>query len=425
MTDDLWNALGEVSGKPVKKMMDTWTKQTGYPIVSVTAKNDALALAQERFLYTHKKDKTQWHIPLAVREGNKTTYAEMNSKKITLMTNKVTINPSHVGFYRVEYDTLLLDNQKKQFAKMAILDKASLQGNQYALARGGYASIQEFLDLAPLYKEETDYTLWAEIAANLGEIKFLFAHTPLKEGLDTFTRELTAPILKKLGWDEKAGEEHTTILLRATILGATGLSDDQSVIKEAQRRFEQHVKNKNLNPNLRSVVYSLAARNGGRKEYDQLKQLYRDATLQEEKVRLLAALGMFRQEELLNETLAFTLTPEVRTQDTMIGMTRVASNSYGTVLAWDFFKKNWDEFKKRYGDGGHIIGRLIKELCSKFATPEKAKDIENFFKSHPMPSAKRAIEQSLEAIRINHAFVEKSRKEIEGWMKRPTSPSYG
>lgn len=419
VTDDLWNSLEEASEKPVKKMMDTWTKQTGYPTVSAAAKNNAWTLAQNRFLYTGKKDKTSWYIPLAVQQGTSVHYHEMNSKKITHdVAGDAALNPASVGFYRVRYDPTLLEHQKKKFGTLAVVDKTSLQGNQYALARGGYSSVREFLELLPLYKQETDYTLWAEVAANLGEIKFLFANTPLKEPLDLFAKQLLAHILKKLGWDEKTSEEHTTILLRSVILGAAGLSGDESVIKEAQHRFAAHLNSKNLNPNLRSVVYSLAARSGGRKEFDALKKMYVSAQLQEEKVRLLGAMGMFKQEELLKETLAFCLSPDVRSQDTMIGMARVAANSYGTNLAWDFFKKNWDELKKRYGDGGHIMGRLIKEVCSRFAAPDKADDIKEFFKKNPAPYAKRAIAQSLEAIKINHAFMEKSRKEIEEWVRK-------
>ncbi|XP_050419244.2 puromycin-sensitive aminopeptidase [Patella vulgata] len=34
-TEDLWKALAESSGKPVKNVMDTWTKQMGYPVLEV------------------------------------------------------------------------------------------------------------------------------------------------------------------------------------------------------------------------------------------------------------------------------------------------------------------------------------------------------------------------------------------------------
>lgn len=46
MTEDLWSVLSEVSGEPVKELMDSWTKQQGYPVVSVQLKSEALVIEQ-------------------------------------------------------------------------------------------------------------------------------------------------------------------------------------------------------------------------------------------------------------------------------------------------------------------------------------------------------------------------------------------
>ncbi|VDN11000.1 unnamed protein product [Dibothriocephalus latus] len=56
VTTDLWRALAEVSGQPVKDIMSTWTKQTGYPVLSVRPLPSAdgqslsLGISQTRFL---------------------------------------------------------------------------------------------------------------------------------------------------------------------------------------------------------------------------------------------------------------------------------------------------------------------------------------------------------------------------------------
>lgn len=34
-TEDLWGALEEASGKPIGKIMKTWTKQMGFPVLKV------------------------------------------------------------------------------------------------------------------------------------------------------------------------------------------------------------------------------------------------------------------------------------------------------------------------------------------------------------------------------------------------------
>ena len=66
-TDDLWAALtkqARAEGKDVdvKEVMDTWTRQMGYPVVSLSRDGAKVKATQERFLYnprsTHKGEFT-------------------------------------------------------------------------------------------------------------------------------------------------------------------------------------------------------------------------------------------------------------------------------------------------------------------------------------------------------------------------------
>ena len=45
-TEDLWAALEEGSDEPVNKLMNSWTKQKGYPVVSVNVKDQKLVFEQ-------------------------------------------------------------------------------------------------------------------------------------------------------------------------------------------------------------------------------------------------------------------------------------------------------------------------------------------------------------------------------------------
>lgn len=45
-TEDLWSALEGGSGEPVNKLMSSWTKQKGYPVVSAKIKDGKLELEQ-------------------------------------------------------------------------------------------------------------------------------------------------------------------------------------------------------------------------------------------------------------------------------------------------------------------------------------------------------------------------------------------
>ena len=45
-TEDLWAALEEGSGEPVNKLMSSWTKQQGYPVVTVKVTDEKLVFEQ-------------------------------------------------------------------------------------------------------------------------------------------------------------------------------------------------------------------------------------------------------------------------------------------------------------------------------------------------------------------------------------------
>lgn len=50
-TEDLWSVLTEESGVKVNSLMDAWTKQKGYPVISVKAKDHVLEFEQVTYIY--------------------------------------------------------------------------------------------------------------------------------------------------------------------------------------------------------------------------------------------------------------------------------------------------------------------------------------------------------------------------------------
>ena len=108
------------------------------------------------------------------------------------------------------------------------------------------------------------------------------------------------------------------------------------------------------------------------------------------------------------------MSPEVRSQDTVLVVVAVAGNRQGKDLAWEFIKDNWDELDRRYGRGGFAIMRLVG-ITGAFTTPERAQEVEEFFRDHPAPSAQRTIQQSLERIRLNVKWLESNRQGLAEW----------
>ncbi len=292
-------------------------------------------------------------------------------------------------------------------------DRLGIQNDAYALCKAGYMWADQFLTIAAAYTNEVDFSVWSDLSGNLRAIHNLTFGDPYHDKFRAFARELFRPISQKVGWQPRQGEGHLDALLRSTVLGSLGGYGDEATLATARELFQAYLRDKRaVHPDLRGVVFSLAAEGGDGDTYAALKQLYKEAALQEEKVRFLVALTRFNQRPLLQQTLEYSLTPEVRAHDTVTVLVSTAGNPQGRDLAWEFLKANWPEFDRRYGQGGFAIMRIVG-IARGFSTEERYRDVEQFFAAHPVPAAARTVRQALEQIRLNMRWLEKNRPALE------------
>src|SRR3989344_4312145 len=109
--------------------------------------------------------------------------------------------------------------------------------------------------------------------------------------------------------------------------------------------------------------------------------MYKDTEVQHEKDRIGRALSLFKDQKLLQKTLEFYLSPNVRSQDAIYMIAAVLTNPEGKAITWEFIKKNWKYLKEKYA-GGHVFPRLL-QYAGEFNTLKEVKDFENFFKKNP------------------------------------------
>ena len=433
-TQDLWAALEEESGLPVTSIMDSWVKQMGYPVLEVEADRGAdnvqISLSQERFVYDRplgdeEPNPEVWRVPVTVSAPGAVAVSTVMESKEALLTLPAArpaedwykVNADQTGFYRVNYTGE--DWQRLAPAvgarELPATDRLGIQNDAYALSRAGLLPITQFLELAGSYSGETDASVWSDLASNLRDIEQLIAGEPVHPTYQRFGRELFGPAARRAGWTPRPEDGHLDSLLRSTVLGQSGSYNDEETLGQASDLFRQYLENPDaVHPDLRGVVFSLAAQAGDRTTYNQLWDLEERTSLQEEKIRLLLATSRFQDVGLLNETLERALSSRVRSQDTITVVGGVAANPKGRQPAWEFVKNNWGEFDRRYGGGGFGLMRLVS-ICSSFTTDEQRADVENFFAEHPAPAAERTIRQALERVRLNIRWLEHNRTALNDW----------
>ncbi len=403
-TTHLWQSFEKVSGKPVSKMMHNWTSKPGYPVVRASVVKGKINFSQTRFfaspLSAKKiKDKTKWEIP------------------ITFKQNKV--NFGETGFFRTAYSKELLEKLRKPIRerKLSARDRLGVIRDLFALSEAGIISTTDALEFLSTYKNEDNYTVWVEIATGLAQLDQLLAMTTSEPALMKLTSNMFSPLAYKMGWNKKDKDTHTDALLRSLAISRAGSAGDKKIIKEAQSKFSQIIKNKYVSPDIRGAIYSLIAKNGSAQEYKILTERYIAESLHEEKNRLGYALSDFTDPKILNMACEFAISKHVRIQDSVGILSGIAGNPHGRDVWFSFINKNWKLLTSRYDGGGFTLARLVKGISSS-AEEKHFKSFKKFFSNHEAPGAKRAIEQVLERLESNIAWLKRDGKIIGEFLEK-------
>jgi puromycin-sensitive aminopeptidase len=417
-TVDLWAALGKVSGRKVKGIMENWTGKPGYPLVEVSEKNNKLKLTQTRFFSSplsakEISDYTLWSIPLD---------SFLFSKKSLFIPKHrgwVKLNRGEASFIRIKYPSPLLGLLKEPIIRKVLReeDRYGLIRDAFALAQSGHSSTVDALSLTQSFEKEDSFIVWAEIASNLRAIDNLILGQPFYDDYKAFCRKVFKVIAEGIGWGKDPQESHSRTLLRGIALSFYGSSRDGNTIAKARKIFTEIYYGKSeIDSDLRGVVYNLVAENGKDDEYSKLKELYEKASLQEEKDRFFRALCSFRNVNLLTKTLELAFSDQTRAQDRFKAISFIWANPVGRDLAWEYVKKNWESITKTFA-GGHLYSRFIKPAVY-FVDSKKAEEIEDFFKKNPSTGLERTIAQVAEQIRANDLWLKRDKTQISDFLQK-------
>jgi len=418
--DDLWDEIGKASRMPVKKMVHTWLKQPGFPLIEVSQNGNMLDVNQTRFLMEPKsRTHERWSIPLSLGLDQEFTQKLMDEKsvRIKIPRNKLgfVVNLGRKGFYRVKYDDGILLDLKLLVDEHKIdpMDRWAIQNDLFALAIAGKEELRNYLDFTDAYYTEDAYLAKANVANNLSHVYALTFWEDYSEKIKDYAMNYFRKLFVELGWDKKKNEKHTDSLLRSFVILTLGKMGDEQILSEAKIRFKKFLKNSSsLDPDIRETVYSLIAWTGTKTTFSKLLSLYKQAPSMEEKLRFLSALCMFRDEKLLKKTLDFSQSKYVRSQNMQLPIMKVAGNPYGRSVLWPWLKKNWKQLRKKVGAGNPLFNRIVSSIAL-VVDDSKEKEIRKFFRDNPTPGTERTQEQMLERVRVNSRFLRQIRKEFQ------------
>jgi puromycin-sensitive aminopeptidase len=424
-TTDLWDALEESSRQPVRKMMDSWIFQPGFPIVSAKATDDGhgLALSQRRFLYLpgDQPNAQLWHVPVMVKAR---TEHGISTHKLLLTEAEATlklpgrlewalVNQGGHGFYRARYAPEMLGKLTPALNELAPIERFALVSDTLAAVLAGLTPLAEFLNMTRLFRQETDLNVWRALLAPFNYLDMVIDDAA-RPALQAKARELLGPAATRLGWAPHSGEDELQSQLRGTILGALGtLGDDRECQARAREFYARYKRDASaVNRNLVPALISILAYSGGEAEYREFKDNFKSARNPQEEQRYLFSLAGFRRPDLLRATMDMTLGDEVRTQNAPYLMESLLFNTVFREEAWRFFKSNWDKMIERYPENS--IPRMCEGVIGLFMLESEVRE---FFATHKVKQGGKTIDQHLERLRVAVAFRKREAAGLERLLK--------
>ncbi len=431
-TADLWDALEAESGEPVRAVMDSWILQGGFPLVSVSDRDETadvagptgatdateLALTQEPFAYSPvaepKGDAASaigevWSVPVITRAldgGEGRALLEGPSGVVVVEGAKrgapVVVNAGGAGYYRVLYTADRQRQLAERASELEPLERFNLVSDTWASVVAGRAEIGDFLSLAGALRDDDDPSVWAQVT---GALSFLHhaVEPDTRDPLARATRALVAPTFARLGWERRADDGERTPTLRAQLLATLAtIGEDAAVRAEAKQRLRAAGTGANpLDPDLASAVLAAVASGGGRAEFDQFVEHYRHPATPQEELRYLGALAAFRDPGLAERAFELAI-GEVRTQNAPFVIMGLLGNTFTGPAAWELVTQHWSELTERIPD--NLQARMIdgvKLLCRDEGLAHR---IRGFVAEHPLRTGQRTVDQTLERLDVNVAF---------------------
>ena len=409
VTSDLWDALAEATGQPVRQIMEGWILQGGHPAVSATATEHGVEVAQRHFtLDPARADGRSWVVPLRLRVQDPLGDRQelrllLDQPRRTLTIGEVTPvtpNSGASGFYRDEVGTGALaavaaagPGDRNASERHGLIDDA------WAATVAGSLDAPTFLDLVLRgFAGERDLTVWQAIAGTLAHLRRLLDADAARRFCELAVGVSDAAATE-VGLDPppSGGEDERTGELRATLVRLRGATADHAATIEACQQRLDHP-----DPTLAAAALGVVAAHGDAADFARIRLRFEKAADPQTEQRHLAALADFGDAGLVLTILEGTLDGSVRTQDGPYLIRRALANRRCGAEAWNFLAEHWDRLLDIFPTN-YSLARMLEGVTA-LDRSELAARVHDFMAAHPLPQGAKQVAQHLERLDINVAL---------------------
>uniref|UniRef100_UPI003AAC3524 endoplasmic reticulum aminopeptidase 1b n=1 Tax=Centroberyx gerrardi TaxID=166262 RepID=UPI003AAC3524 len=420
----------------VRAIMDTWTLQEGFPLVTVEVRGREVRLSQERYLKTDDPSLTEgflWQIPLTyMTSASNTIHRFLLKTKTDVLylpeeVDWVKFNVDMSGYYMVHYEgqgwSSLIRLLQHNHTALSSNDRASLINNVFQLVSVGKVKLDTALELSLYLSKETEIMA---VTQGLGELVPLYKlmekrdMMALENQMKGYIVELFRELIDRQEWSD-SGSVSERVLRSYLLLFACVRNHPPCVATATQlfNKWRDSDGNMSLPTDVNMAVFAIGARTP--EGWDFLFEKYRHSMQISVKSRIKSALSISPLQDKLKWMMEQSLHGEVmKTHDLPHVVIAISRNPRGYKLAWDFLRANWHALVKKFDLGSSSIARMVTGVTNQYSTREMLDEVRSFFGSltEETGSEMRCIQQTYESIEDNIRWMDSHLPLLQTWLDR-------
>ena len=387
---DLWEALGQASGRDVAAFMDSWLEQPGYPVLTVKVENDVLKISQKQFFIGEHEDKNRlWVVPLnsnwkGLPDTLETESIEIPGYAALLAENKgaLRLNTENTAHYITDYQGDLLEAVLAELETLDNTSKLQIVQERRLLAEAGHISYADLLPVLDKLAKEESYLVVSAVSQVIAALeRFIDEGTETEKAFNSLVAKLARHNYDRLGFEAKDGESDEDELVRQLAVSMMIRSNDAEASQVASQIFAAHKENlAGLPAAIRAQVLINEMKHHETKDLvATYLDLYTHATDAVFKRQLAAALAYSTDADNI-QTLISSWKDKfvVKPQDLSSWYLQFLGHQATQETVWVWARENWDWIKAALG-GDMSFDSFVIFPSHIFKTEERLAEYKEFF----------------------------------------------
>jgi aminopeptidase N len=428
-SENFWDEITQVSHQPVDRIMETFVKQPGVPLVTLRTVCEGgktkVTLSQQRYFSDRVTfeagSKERWQVPVCLKTGKDEKCQLLSSQEQQVIVpgcgTAVFGNAGARGYYRSGYDPENL----KRISSSA--ERSLSPGERYLLLNDVSAQVSlnrlsagDVLALAQDMKDDTSTAVINYLSNQLTFAADYLVTDADRSQYQAWIRATFSPVAEKLSWVAAPDDSDETRARRAallTILGLTGR--DPKVIQMSKDMVDKALSGESVDHAMLSAALRITARDGDATLYNRILAHFAQIKTQDEFILYGQMLCLFSDPAQLTRTLNFAISPMMRAQDAPQVIGAVMANPAGHQVAWDFVRQHWTDIEAKLSN--YSDASLVQDT-SVFCDTAKRDEVQQFFTEHKIPAAERELKLALEQINVCIDVRTHQQPFLQSWLQQ-------